>query len=117
MKSMSKYYDFDGNEITVDVWARLFASPERFLRRDVLTNHNVEVSTVWIGLPWMHEDPALIYETMIFPLTGGSRWDDLDSWRWISREEALEGHQKIIDDITSGRVQYSVFEYLGDELL
>jgi hypothetical protein len=88
-------YDFDGNPIGHDDWARLFADTDR--RRVAFTQlGDVEVSTVWLGLdhrfppPLMPPGAPLIYETMVF---GGDH--DEYTERYPNRVAALAGHDRI----------------------
>lgn len=112
---MTDFYDLDGNLVSYETWARIFAGDDRFLMGTRIPEKGVKVSTVWIGLAWMLEveegGKPLIFETMVFGDDEGA-WDDLASWRWASKEEAMTGHQKIVDDIRSGVL---VLEHSNDD--
>ena len=85
------YYGWQGEPITLEQWARLFAD-ERHIGDDYIDG--VHVSTVWMGIDhnWLSEGAPLIFETMIF---GGSH----DEWRWrySTEQEAREGHARAIE--------------------
>ena len=79
-----RYYDIDGQPITMDEWAERFKDNRVALEE----RGDVSVSTVWLGLDHQYGDgPPLIFETMIF---GGEH--DQDQWRYSTREGALAGH-------------------------
>lgn len=109
---MTEYYGLDSSEISYEEWVNIFHSKDRFLARDVLDKtldrEAVEVSTVWIGVSWLDEDPPLVFETMIFPMADDDyRWNELGCWRWANLEDAHKGHKKIIDGVLSGEVELS----------
>lgn len=112
---MTDFYDLEGNLVSYETWARIFASDDRFLIGTKIPEKGVKVSTVWIGLAWMLEveegGKPLIFETMVFG-EDKDDWDDLGCWRWASKEEAMAGHQKIVDDIRSGVL---VLEHSSDD--
>lgn len=93
---MVMYFDYGGKPIEAEEWSRLFLSDERRVATDVLEEKNLRVSTVWVGLSWGDETPALIYETMAFL---GDSYEEAGCWRWETREEAMEGHRRVVDDI------------------
>jgi hypothetical protein len=112
---MAEFYDLDGEAVSYEKWAEIFAGNDRFLVGDRIPERGVKVSTVWIGLAWALEiedgERPLIFETMAFE-DRDDAWDDLGCWRWASREEALNGHAKIVDDIRSGAL---VLDQLNDD--
>ncbi|MCR4340024.1 MAG: hypothetical protein NUW01_09070 [Gemmatimonadaceae bacterium] len=84
---MSRYYNMNGQPITLEEWSDLFAA-ERRVDNDV--RGDVTVSTVYLGLNHNWGDgPPLIFETMIF---GGDHGET--QWRYSTREEAEEGHRR-----------------------
>ena len=114
---MAEYYGLDGSEISYEEWAKVFHSEDRFLARDVLDKTSdreaVEVSTVWIGVSWLDEDPPLVFETMIFPMVDDDyRWNELGCWRWASYEAAVEGHKEIVDGVVLGTIELSDYDIL-----
>jgi len=105
---MTRYYDYEGQPITHDEWIGLFRDDRVVARTRLDKSHfrggsALEVSSVWIGISWDTDD-ALIYETMVF-LADADSWDDLGCWRWRTRQEALEGHEKIVREIESGTLE------------
>lgn len=116
---MAEFYDLDGEKVSYEKWAEIFAGTDRFLAGTRISELGVKVSTVWIGLAWMLEveegGRPLIFETMAFrdvDTGDDSDWDDLGVWRWATRQEAMKGHADIVDGITSGRI---VLDYSSDE--
>ncbi len=90
-KHMSDHYDFDGNPITQDEWAKLFGGSERFLWTDhfFCKSGEASISTVWLGIDhnFSQSGPPLIFETMIF-----CSCEDEYQWRYATKEEARKGH-------------------------
>lgn len=79
-------------------WAEWF---ENFDNR-ALANDNIfgwaRVSTVFLGLDHRFGDgPPVLWETMIFPANDSGGGIERNSWRYTSRQEALEGHQKVLE--------------------
>ena len=111
---MPEFFGLDGEVISYEKWSEIFAGRDRFLAGERIVEKRVRVSTVWIGTAWLLEDlegqRPLIFETMVFE-DADDAWDDLGCWRWASREEALNGHAKIVDDIRNGAL---VLEPLSD---
>ena len=92
---MSRYFDREGNPMTLSEWAYAFER-ERHIGQDGIGE--VRVSTVWLGLDHRFgEGPPLIFETMIF---GGPQ----DNWqeRYSTEEEALTGHRRVVEALRSG---------------
>ena len=87
------YYDFNGDPIDHDEWARLFADISGRHVAATAIDDDVEVSTVWLGLDhnFGPTGPPLIYETMIF---GGPH--DETTYRYATREAALAGHDQAV---------------------
>lgn len=104
---MDEFFDLEGRKISYETWAKIFSDDARFLAGTRIPEKGVRVSTVWIGIPWAMEAKEgckpLIFETMVFEDEDGS-WDDLKVYRWGSREEALEGHTQVVDNIRSGNL-------------
>lgn len=88
---MSEWYDPDGNPISDREVGPLMRDPERkFVAKTHV--HEVEVSTVWLGLDHSFGDgPPLIFETMVF---GGPH--DQYCERWPTKEAAQAGHDRIV---------------------
>ena len=105
---MAYLYGFDGEEVSETEWAVLFRSSERFVKKTILEEHRIEISTVWIGIGWGVEEPPMIYETMAFPMakdTGDTEWLEMGCWRWATREDAIEGHDRIVSGVVSGSLE------------
>ena len=113
---MAYMYGFDGENISEDEWSALFHLPERIVAKTEIRvgNHDLFISTVWIGISWMSESEPLIYETMVF--YDGS-WDDAWSRRDATREEAKKTHDWIVDALVSGRLVLPGPEFSDDEVL
>jgi hypothetical protein len=59
------------------------------------------VSTVWLGLDHRFGDGLpLIFETMVFPAKDGAvtSWGELDSNRYSTEEEAVAGHNAMVEE-------------------
>lgn len=95
---MSDYYDRQGKPIDFKEWARLHSNLDyKRVARTHLT-HKTLVSTVWLGLDHgFTGGPPVIFETMVFY----GKNDDEPMWRYHTEEEALAGHQKVVDDLKS----------------
>ena len=102
MMGFDSYYDRQGNPITYQQWIDVRSHGqdawEAARRVDVTTIGDARVSTVWLGLDHSFGyGPPVIFETMIF---GGEH----DQWqnRYCTEEEALAGHQAVVDALTNG---------------
>lgn len=116
------YYDRSGNVISFRDWARLKAWDEtrqrEYTRVAQTTVGDYWISTVWIGLNHNFGDgPPLIFETMVFnksfpdqpPLSElfnsdverpeFTNWTDLDMRRYSTEEEALLGHEEMVEKV------------------
>lgn len=99
-------YDLDHNPIRDDDYdarERIWADPRRIVGKDVI-NDRWLISTVFLSIDhsfaWAHPDdwettPPLLYETMVFDQEEDC-WHDHWMDRYATREEALEGHAKIV---------------------
>jgi hypothetical protein len=87
-------YDLDGNPITFREWGEIREGGPDAIRIARTEIGEMYVSTVWLGLDHSYgfEGPPMIFETLIF---GG----DLDGemWRYSTREEAKEGHERAVE--------------------
>lgn len=85
-----RYYDRQGQEISMVQWVLAFQDFERHCRVAETFVGDIRVSTVWLGLDHRHDHPGppLIFETMVF---GGPL--DQEPYRWTTEEEALSGHE------------------------
>lgn len=76
-----------------------FENPDiKFVARDEIGNK--VVSTVFLGLDhsFIHGEPPVLFETMVFNGDG----DGGDCWRYHTYEEAMAGHRKACDNLTTG---------------
>lgn len=90
------YYDRQGNRIDRQVWGALFADEDYKVVRRTNIDENVNVSTVWLGLDHSFGgDGPLIFETMVF---GGKH--DQHCNRYRTQEEAVQGHEGIVEWLT-----------------
>lgn len=104
--SRPRYYDYDGNPITLDEWCQLFEAratdPDlvRWRVAETVITDEIRVSTVWLGLDHnlarvIYEDSEPhIFETMVFggPMDGECR-------RYSSAEEAEKGHYEVVEEV------------------
>lgn len=97
---MSSYYDRTGAPISdMMAWAKKSEDPEY---KRVAEDHvgRYWISTVWLGLDHQFGDgPPLIFETMVFEKdeTGEVNFADLDSDRYSTEAEAVEGHRLMVE--------------------
>lgn len=93
------YYDKKGNKIDGNKWIELLQDDDyrRIARDDI---NSTIVSTVWLGIDhsMRRGGPHFIFETAIFP--DNPRLDH-EMWCYVTEEEAMESHKKIVDDIIS----------------
>lgn len=102
------YWDRDGAPINSGIefadmmtWGRL-REDEAYMRVGHDEVGTVLVTTVWHGINVvLGSDPPYIFETMIF---GGAY--DLKHSRYVTRDEAAQGHQRTVEDIEAGRIPW-----------
>lgn len=97
---MSEYYILDGKklvEVETSGWVTWFETANRRVKYTVLS-HGVQISTVFLGLnhQWGN-GPPLLFETIIF---GGKHSED--QWRYSTWDEAVAGHDAVVDKLTWG---------------
>lgn len=106
MTALGRYFDANGHPITLEEWAELFeeradtaGDDESWWRKRTQITDDLEVSTVWLGLDhrFFGTGPPLIWETMIF---GGAH--DEDQWRYSTRGEAFDDHERIVRALRAG---------------
>ena len=99
---MSRYYNQDGQPITLMEWVMLFEdTPRRQIALTTLPDGK-QVATVWLGLDhnFRNSGPPLIFETLVgSSVTGRS---DLDCDRYSTKAEAIAGHQRMVKRWSSG---------------
>lgn len=95
---MGDFYGLDGEPITMEQWGGLYENDENDSRRIGLTEFpgGVWISTVHLGIDHQFGDgPPLIFETMVFgPEEGYAQ--ELDMERYSTKEQAAEGHQRMV---------------------
>ena len=89
------YYGMDGQKITLSQFSELFADDNK--RRVEMTTlpGGVWISTVLLGLDhgFGSSIRPIIFETMVFP---PDDMGELDMDRYSTKEEAQEGHQRMV---------------------
>jgi len=97
---MLEYYDRGGNPITLQEWSTKFEDVEY---KRVAESHvgPLWVSTVWLGSDhrFTGEGPPIIFETMVFNQDDDNPWDEEICVRYCTEEEALKGHQEVVDSL------------------
>jgi len=73
--------------------------------RDCFPKFKIRVSTVFLEL----NHSGKWYETMIFPEEGNIRCNS--QWRYVTKEEALKNHKKIVEDLRDGKFSIKPVEY------
>jgi hypothetical protein len=97
------YFDKDGAPMSRRLWAKRFE--DMAYRRIGLENvGKYEVSTVWLGVNhnFAAELPPLIFETMVFDVSGDRRFKDLYCERYSTEDQALAGHQAVVKALKDG---------------
>jgi hypothetical protein len=81
-------------------WTMWFEKTDRRIALTMLPDGK-RVSTVFLALDhgFEAEGPPILYETMVFPPDSS---DDLDCDRYSTKQEALEGHKRMVDKWTQG---------------
>lgn len=92
---MSGYYDRQGKPMDLMEWARRFEDMtyKRVARTEIPGVGTV--STVWLGSDhqFLPNGPPLIFESMLFP---EHCEQDRDQDRYTTEEEAVAGHQAMV---------------------
>lgn len=95
------YYDMDGKPITIEEWSKLYAqhpgqpSPRRVA--ETTLPDGTWISTVLLGIDhgWGIGRRPVIFESMVFPAK--DNMEALEQDRYCTKEEALEGHARLVD--------------------
>jgi hypothetical protein len=92
-----RYYNRGGKEIDLQEWLRLL-SDEGYRILKVASGCGRRVSTIWLGLDHGHskDDPPIIFETMMFKDVDGQEGGSIDSQRYSTEEQALKGHEEMV---------------------
>lgn len=88
------YYDLQGHPISFEEYIELSSLGKKRIAKTDLPNR-YWVSTVWLGMDHSFgEGPPLIFESMVFK---GEDFTDQDCERYSTEEEALAGHQVMVE--------------------
>ena len=99
-----EWYDRQGNPVSLIEWANLFHDPDyKIVKQDQVGDY--WISTVWLGLDHGLRLPGRrkeIFETLVFHRPPGKDLgDDVDCERYSTEDEALEGHEDMVERWTS----------------
>jgi hypothetical protein len=88
-----RYFSREGRPMTLREWSLIVEEDLAYKHVRMSMVGDVQVSTVWIGLPQAGSTPErpLIFESMVF---GGPL--DEHAWRWSTLEEAEAGHELVL---------------------
>lgn len=104
--SKPMYYDRRGRTICLDCWVTRFEPEDKRVAIAILgkgSDHEMTVSTVWLGLDHQYgSGPPLIFETMVF---AGHTLSDRYCERYTTEEQALQGHDRIVQDLRDGTLE------------
>jgi hypothetical protein len=90
------YYNKEGKLITCEQYLKLITDKNYKFINFTILGDGKWVSTVWLGMNYNFDDDIpLIFETMVFP--SKDNYEDIDCDRYSTLEEAIAGHQKMID--------------------
>ena len=83
-----RYFDSQGNEISVREWSLIFELADRQIALDTIETTTID--TVWMGLTRYFDDAGrpLVYETLVSGIV-----DEMHIWP--TQAEALEGHARV----------------------
>lgn len=90
------FYNMEGEPLSLEEFAALFEGDQlqRVVEQTTLPG-GVWISTVLLGLDHQFGDgPPLIFETMVFE--SSDYGPDLDMDRYSTREQAEEGHRRMV---------------------
>ncbi len=93
---MSKFYDKEGNEISLLEWGNLFENKEYKRVSSTHLKNGIWVSTIWLGMDHNYfgegENGIKIFESMAF---SPGKLGELDCVRYSNLKEAINGHVKM----------------------
>jgi hypothetical protein len=94
---MGDYYDWLGNEISMQEWVKLFKD-ERHIGDDRV--NGAHVSTVYLGLDHgYYGGPPLIFETLIYYPDGSDQM-----FRYSTETEARQRHKEIVGFLQTSEI-------------
>lgn len=102
---MSEYYSRKGEAISAEQWRDAVSEKDAKRVAETTLPNGYWVSTVWLGINHSFgSGRPLIFETMVFPHNkqddggkGVTGWGDVDSDRYSTEAEALEGHARMVE--------------------
>lgn len=74
---------------------------KRFLAKTEVNGWTVSTAFVCTDMNHFGEGPPILFETMIFQ---GNEWKDFQE-RYATKEEALAGHQRIVEEFREGKIE------------
>jgi hypothetical protein len=98
-----KFYDRDGQEITLEQWMLAQSKPEYCQVAADQVTPDLLVSTIWLGIdygPGYAEFRPLIFETMLFDKTNPA---DRPVWRYPDEDTARWGHLAAVREAIARR--------------
>jgi hypothetical protein len=117
-----RYFDRTLKPITVEESMRLLLDDNYRVVLHTRINEHVFVSTIWLGydpmlLPWESRRPQ-IFESKAFREREGDeeRLRELGSMKYCTEEEAVAGHQKLVDQVSKSDFEeefVSMFDQLA----
>jgi hypothetical protein len=104
---MLDWYNRDGDKITTEEVNRLLGDNEYKIVKQTQVG-SYFVSTVWLGLDhnYLSDGPPIIFETMVFATSPNVEGlgPDLDSRRYSTEAQALEGHEEMVLIVTATNI-------------
>lgn len=97
VKELNRFYDMDGNEISIDEWSSLLEFSDRHIGDE--TKDGYRISTVLLGLDhdYFGRGDPIIFETMIFE---EDTVNDVYMERYCTKEEAELGHKYAVENLS-----------------
>lgn len=99
-----KYILKDKTPVPVDdlmQWARWFEKADRKVQLDVIDSFTI--STIFLGLDHGYNGEPMLFETMIFPQSDLTNWEDNELYGYQTRcatwEEAEEQHRIAVSKV------------------
>lgn len=103
---MSDYYSRNGEPMSMQEWAKELEAPDAKRVASTTLPNGYWVSTVWLGIDHSFGGVRpIIFETMVFKHdktadggAGVTEWGEVDSDRYSTEAEALEGHARLVNE-------------------
>jgi len=134
MIDLYPYYMRDGTRVSIDyktlegrdLSQKLWSHEYRRVAQDYVGK--IHISTVFLPIdhgwyPPNEEHVPILFETMVFGYDGRSplrRWwenfrgrehDEEYQWRYPTEADALEGHRRIVEAVSKGRLTHDTIPY------